>query len=94
MLSVLIVLAIVLSSLGTWLLYLASPQQRWRADGPWPTQRRWLPGSALLLLALSVLLGRTGTLEALAICSCAAMLAGSAAPFLGVWRARRRQQRP
>ncbi|MFT4247945.1 MAG: hypothetical protein QM581_07905 [Pseudomonas sp.] len=93
MLSTSIVLASVLAGLGAWLFYLACPQQQWRAAGPWPMRRRWLPGSAALALALALLLGRTGTLEAWAICACAAMLAGSLAPFLGAWRARQREKR-
>lgn len=90
MLDLLIVLAALFAGLGAWLLYLACPQQRWRATGTWPARRRWLPGGTLLALAICLLLGRTGTLEAVAICLCAAMLVWSAAPFLGAWRARAR----
>ncbi len=82
-----------LGALGTMLLYVASPQQRWRAAGPWPARRRWLPGGACLVLSLALLLPLMGSGAAVFAWLTLAMLVGTAAPFLGAWRARRREAR-
>lgn len=86
-------LAALAGTLGTMLLYVASPQQQWRAAGPWPSRRRWLPGSACLALSLALLLPVMGSGAAVFAWLTLLMLVGSAAPFLGAWRARRRRAR-
>ncbi len=85
-------LSALMGVLGASLLYLASPQQQWRAAGPWPTRWRWLPGGACLVLSLALLLPLMGSGAAVFAWLTLAMLVGTAAPFLGAWRARRRQR--
>lgn len=75
---------------GTWLLYLASPQQQWRAQGPWPARRRPWPGLLCLLLSLGLAWPAMGPVEAVSAWLVLVMLVASLAPFLGAWRARRR----
>ncbi len=75
---------------GTWLLYLASPQQQWRMRGPWPSQHRAWPGTLCLLLSLVHARPTMGPLEAASAWLVLIMLAASLAPFVGAWRAHRR----
>lgn len=89
---VLVVLATVLGTLGAWLLYLASPQQQWRADGPWPAKGRVWPGTSCLLLSLAVLMRNMGSGAAFFAWLTLVMLVWSLAPFLGAWRAQARKR--
>lgn len=75
---------------GAWLLYLASPQQQWRAQGPWPARRRPWPGALCLALSLVLAWRTLAPVEAVSAWLVLVMLVWSLAPFLGAWRARRR----
>jgi hypothetical protein len=86
----LVVAAALAGVTGTCLLYLASPQQQWRALGPWPRWHRAWPGTLCLLLSLLLLWPTMGPLEAVSAWLALLMLVGSLAPFLGAWRARLR----
>lgn len=83
----LVALAALSGAAGVWLLYLASPQQQWRVQGP---RRSGWPGVLCLLLSLALAWPLMGALEAVAAWLALAMLAASLAPFAGAWRARRR----
>lgn len=84
------VLAALLGGAGAWGLYLASPQQQWRAQGSWRLAR-W-PGVLGLVASLALLLGLMGPAAACFTWLTGLMLVWSAAPFAGAWRARRREQ--
>lgn len=75
---------------GTWLLYLASPQQQWRAPDPSPGRHRAWPGALCLLLSLVLAWPTMGPVEAVSAWLVLVMLVASLAPFVGAWRARRR----
>ncbi|AMN48399.1 hypothetical protein ACG33_15090 [Steroidobacter denitrificans] len=70
------------------LFYLASPQQQWRAAGPWPARQRWWPGCLCALLSLIVMTRLLAPKEAAFAWCVLLMFGGSVAPFLGAWRAR------
>lgn len=71
---------------GAWLLYLASPQQLWR-----PAPLRAWPGAACAALSLALLWPAMGAAAAVAMWLTVLMLVATLAPFLGAWRARRRE---
>lgn len=77
---------------GAWLLYLAAPQQLWRARGPWPARHRIWPGALCLLLSLALLLREMGSGAAFFSWLTLVMLVWSLAPFLGAWRAQMRKR--
>ncbi|MEI2429759.1 hypothetical protein RDV84_20230 [Lysobacter yananisis] len=81
-----VVPAMVFGVAGAWLLYLASPQQRWRAA----PLRAW-PGVACALSSLALLWPAMGAAAAVAMWLTVLMLMTTLAPFLGAWRARRRE---
>jgi hypothetical protein len=83
----LVALAALSGTAGVWLLYLASPQQQWRVQGPW---RSGWPGALCLLLSLVLAWPLMGALEAVSAWLVLVMLVASLAPFVGAWRARRR----
>lgn len=85
---------VVAGIVGSWWLYLASPQQQWRSRGPWPARARAWPASLSLLLSLILLLQVMGALAATFAWVIVVMLVGSAAPFLGAWRAHARRRSP
>lgn len=86
----LVVPAMLCGALSGWWFYLASPQQQWRAAGPWPARGgAWL-ASACAALSLALFCGALGAVAAVAMWLTALMLATTVAPFLGAWRARRR----
>ncbi len=89
---VLIVLAAGAGIAGAVLLYLASPQQSWRAAGPWPVRARGWPGGLCLLISLLALLQLLGALAATFTWLTLLMLVWSAMPFLGAWRSRHRRR--
>ncbi|MGO1003478.1 hypothetical protein [Lysobacter sp. CA196] len=89
----LLVPALVLGIVGGWLLYLASPQQQWRAQGPWPSRRRAWPGLVCALLSLALLWPTMGAAAAVALWLTVLILIATLAPFLGAWRARRQETR-
>ncbi|KRB11285.1 hypothetical protein [Lysobacter sp. Root690] len=76
------------------LLYLASPQQQWRAAGPWPARRGIWPGAICALLSLVLLWPAMGPVEAVALWLTVLMLVTTLAPFLGAWRHQRRRVKP
>ncbi|MCA0175536.1 MAG: hypothetical protein LCH73_04485 [Proteobacteria bacterium] len=82
------ILAALLGGAGAWGLYLASPQQQWRAQGHWP-RARW-PAVVALAASLALLLSLMGPAAACFTWLTLVMLVGSAAPFAGAWRARSR----
>lgn len=86
--AALVLAAVLLCLLGTLLCYLSSPQQLLRATGRLPV---W-PGIACLLLSLPLFLCLLAPVEAVAAWCVLAMLAWSLLPFLGAWRARRRER--
>lgn len=75
---------------GAWALYLASPQQRWRSEGPWPARRRWWPALSCLALSLAAMTRVLAPFEAVAAWAVLVMFVCSLAPFLGAWRERAR----
>ena len=83
----LVALSTLLGVAGAMLLYLASPQQQWRRQGPWPARHGGWPGSACALLSLLVALRILPPFEAIAAWSVLLALVLSIAPFLGAWRA-------
>ncbi|HDS1010383.1 TPA: hypothetical protein ACOEN9_000021 [Stenotrophomonas maltophilia] len=87
---VMAVLASAAGVVGAWLFYLASPKQQWRHAGPWPVRGKWIPGSTLSLVSLAMFLSLMGSGAAFFTWLTILMLVWSAAPFLGVWRARQR----
>ncbi|MCL7714800.1 hypothetical protein [Stenotrophomonas mori] len=74
------------------LSYLASPQQLWRAAGPWPARHRAWPTAACALVSLLAMLRLLAPLEAVFAWSVLLMFVWSLAPFLGAWRARVRSR--
>jgi len=86
-------LATVSGSAAALLSYLASPQQQWRAAGPWPSRHRGWPAAACALVSLLVMLGLLAPLEAVFAWCVLLMFVWSLAPFLGAWRARVRARR-
>lgn len=88
------VLAAGCGAAGAWMLYLASPQQQWRAVGARAGRLKWLPGVVLGMLSLALLLSLMGSGAAFFTWLTIVMLVWSAAPFLGLWRARRRGGAP
>lgn len=94
MMKMWMVMAAALSGLaGAWLMYLASPQQRWLAHVLRPARLGWL-GALCLLMSLGLLLSWMGSMAAVATWLVLAMLAWTTAPFLGAWRAQRRRSVP
>nr|WP_295382000.1 hypothetical protein [Pseudoxanthomonas sp.] len=89
---ILIVLASGAGIAGAVLLYLASPQQSWRATGPWPARARGWPGGLCLVISLAALLQLLGALAATFTWFTLLMLVWSVMPFLGAWRARNRKR--
>ncbi len=89
---VLVALAAGTGIAGAALLYLASPQQAWRAAGPWPARARGWPGGLCLLISLLALLQLLGALAATFTWLTLLMLVWSLMPFLGAWRARNRKR--
>lgn len=85
-------LAVLTALAGGGLLYLASNQQRWRATGPWPQRRRWLPGSVMLAASLLLMLQVFGGDTAFFAWLTWSAVALTAAPFIGAWRAHRTGQ--
>lgn len=83
-------LAVASGVTGALLVYLASPQQLLRVAGPWPTRRRWWPGTACTLVSLAATTRVLAPMEAVFAWSVLLMFVGSIAPFLGAWRARAR----
>ena len=79
-----VVPAMAFGVLGAWGLYLASPQQQWRAT----PVRAWL-GAGCALLSLALLWPAMGAAAAVAMWLTVLMLVATLAPFLGAWRARR-----
>lgn len=77
---------------GSLLGYLASPQQQWLRRGPWPTRRRYWPATLCLLASLVLFLCCMGSGAAAFTWLTVVMLLGSAAPFLGAWRAQSRRR--
>jgi len=88
----LLALSALLCVVGAMLLYLASPQQRLRARGPWPARHGWWPGSACALLSLGVVLRVLPPFEAISAWLVLLTLVLSIAPFLGAWRAAGRRR--
>lgn len=84
------VLAVAGGTLGALLFYLASPQQQWRAAGPWPARCRWWPASVCALASLLATTRLLAPTEAVFAWSVLLMFVASIAPFLGAWRARSR----
>lgn len=82
------VLATVSGSASALLFYLASPQQQWRAAGPWPARLRWWPGTVCALVSLIAMTQAIAPMEAVFAWSVLLMFVWSIAPFLGAWRAR------
>lgn len=85
------IFAALLGGAGAWGLYLASPQQQWRAQGPWRAAR-W-PAWLALAASLALLLGQMGPTAACFTWLTLWMLVASAAPFAGAWRAQGRARR-
>jgi hypothetical protein len=83
--------AVLAGMAGAIALYLASPHQQWRADA-WTTRWRHLPGSALSLLSLALLLTVQGRGTAVFSWLTVQMLVLTAMPFLGRWRRARLAQ--
>lgn len=81
-------LATLCGTAAALLFYLASPQQQWRAAGPWPTRRRWWPGSMCALLSLVSMTLLLAPKEAVFAWCVLLMFVASIAPFLGAWRSR------
>jgi hypothetical protein len=88
----LVLIAGVLGAAGALLLYVASPQQQWRARGPWPAKLRIWPGALCLLLSLALLMRNMGSGAAFFSWLTLVMLVWSLAPFLGAWRAQMRKR--
>ncbi|MGO1070630.1 hypothetical protein [Lysobacter sp. CA199] len=86
--------AVLFGIAGGVLFYLASPQQQWRAAGPWPSRRGAWPGSVCALASLALLWPALGPVEAAALWLTVLMLVATLAPFLGAWRARSRRAKP
>ncbi|QQP97133.1 hypothetical protein [Lysobacter enzymogenes] len=78
--------------LSGWWFYLASPQQQWRAAGPWPGRGGAWPALACAAISLALLCADLGTAAAIAMWLTLLMLSATLAPFLGAWRARRRER--
>lgn len=89
----LLLLASVSCIAGAALLYLAAPQQQWRAAGPWPARRRLWPGTLCLLASLALLWPTMGPGAAVCAWLLLATLVWTLAPFAGAWRARARAAR-
>ncbi len=92
-----LLLALLAAASGTaaaLLAYLASPQQQWRAAGPWPSRRRGWPGAACALASLLAMLRVLAPMEAVFAWAVLLMFVWSLAPFLGAWRARTRARGP
>ena len=89
---VLVVVAAGTGVAGAVLLYLASPQQSWRAAGPWPARARGWPGGLCVLVSLLALLQLLGALAAAFTWLTLLMLVWSVMPFAGAWRARHRKR--
>ncbi len=87
------ILATLSGSASALLFYLASPQQQWRAAGPWPSRHRGWPGAACALVSLLAMLRVLAPMEAVFAWCVLLMLVWSLAPFLGAWRARVRARR-
>ena len=88
----LLVLATLTGTAAALLFYLASPQQQWRAAGPWPARRRWWPGSLCALLSLLLTTQLMAPMESLFAWSVLLMFVWSIAPFLGAWHRRSRAE--
>ena len=86
--------ALVLGTAGAILLYLASPQQQWRARGPWPPRPGGCPGSACALASLLLTRRLLPPVETGSAWAVLLMLVLSLVPFVGGWRARVRARRP
>ncbi|WP_313927639.1 hypothetical protein [Pseudoxanthomonas sp.] len=84
------ILATVSGCAAALLLYLASPQQQWRAAGPWPSRHGWWPGTLLALVSLVAAMQVVAKMEAVFAWSVLLMFVWSIAPFIGAWRARSR----
>lgn len=84
------VLAIAAGFAAAMLPYLASPRQQWRAGGPLPTSLGLGLGAACALVSLLAALQLMAPMEAVFAWGVLLMLVWSIAPFLGLWRARRR----
>lgn len=93
MTALLTLLATLSGSASALLFYLASPQQQWRAAGPWPARLRGWPGIACALVSLLAMLRLIAPMEAVFAWSVLLMFVWSVAPFLGAWRARVRARR-
>ncbi|MFT3763792.1 MAG: hypothetical protein QM761_14520 [Pseudoxanthomonas sp.] len=93
MTALLAILATVSGSASALLFYLASPQQQWRAAGPWPARHGWWPGTVCALVSLLATMRVIAPMEAVFAWSVLLMLVWSVAPFVGAWRARSRAGR-
>lgn len=89
--TALLALALVLSgAAAAWLAYLASPQQQWRSAGPLPTLLALGIAALCALASLLAAMRLMAMMEAVFAWTVLLMLVWSIAPFIGLWRARRR----